>query len=74
MGERVAVGILLEQAPTYGDPIETTFTSFDGDFISISGQADAAATLTIIDRDGKQVSNAAWWLRHVPGEQMILSI
>lgn len=72
MGERVAVGILLEQAPTYGDPMETTFTSFDGDFISISGQADAAPQLTIIDRDGKQISNQDWWLRHVPGEQMIL--
>ncbi len=72
MGERVAVGILLEQAPTYGDPMETTFTSFDGDFISINGQADAAPTLTIIDRDGKQISNQEWWLRHVPGEQMIL--
>lgn len=74
MGERVAVGILLEQAPTYGDSMETTFTSFDGDFISISGQADAAPQLTIIDRDGKQISNQEWWLRHVPGEQMILGM
>lgn len=74
MGERVAVGILLEQAPTYGDPIETTFTSFDGDFIAISGQADAAPALTVIDRDGKPVSNAQWWLRHVPGEQIILGL
>ncbi len=74
MGERVAVGILLEQAPTYGDPMETTFTSFDGDFISISGQADAAPQLTVIDRDGKQISNQEWWLRHVPGEQMILGM
>ncbi len=52
--------------------METTFTSFDGDFISINGQADSTPTLTIIDRDGKQISNQEWWLRHVPGEQMIL--
>jgi len=74
MGERVAVGILLEQAPTYGEPIETTFTSFDGDFVSISGQADAAPVLTVIDRNGKQVSNQDWWLRHVAGEQIILGM
>lgn len=74
MGERVAVGILLEQAPTYGDPVETTFTSFDGDFVSISGQADAAPVLTVIDRNGKPVSNQQWWLRHVVGEQIILGM
>ena len=72
MGERVAVGILLEQAPTYGDPIETTFTSFDGDFVSISGQSGASPTLTVIDRHGNRVSARDWWLRHVVGEDVII--
>lgn len=55
MGERVSVGILLEQAPTYGDPVEMTFKSFDGDLIRISDQAESAPTLTILDRSGSRV-------------------
>ncbi|CDF34463.1 vanadium-dependent bromoperoxidase, vBPO [Chondrus crispus] len=72
MGERVAVGILLEQAPTYGDPVEMTFRSFDGDLIRVSGQAESAPTLTILDRNGSRVSVDDWWLRHVVGEEVIL--
>jgi hypothetical protein len=74
LGERNAVGILLEQAPTYGEPIEMKFTSFDGDFISINGQAGASPTLTVIDRHGKSVSARDWWLRHVVGEDVILDL
>ncbi|MCW4113899.1 hypothetical protein NPA31_002835 [Aurantimonas sp. MSK8Z-1] len=74
LGERVAVGILLEQAPTYGDPIQSTFTSFDGDRITITGQADSAPALTIIDRLGNPVAPRDWWLRHVIGEQIILDL
>lgn len=74
MGERVAVGILLEQAPTYGDLVETTFTSFDGDRITVAGQANAAPSLTVIDRSGNEVAPREWWLRHVPGEQIILDL
>jgi len=72
LGERIAIGILLEQAPTYGDPIETNFHSFDGDFIQIEGQANAAPTLTVTDRDGNRMSANQWWLRHVSGEQIVL--
>jgi len=72
MGERVAVGILLEQAPTYGDPVDMTFKSFDGDMITISGQANSAPTLTIIDRNGSRVVPHDWWLRHVAGQEVIL--
>lgn len=71
MGERVAVGILLEQAPCYNEPVETTFTSFDGDHITISGQGDSAGMLTIRDRHGSPVSPRDWWLRHVAGEELI---
>lgn len=74
MGERVAVGILLEQAATYGEPIESTFTSFDGDFISISGQEGTAPSLTVIDRQGNRVATRDWWLRHVVGEDVILDL
>ena len=69
MGERVAVGILLEQAPTYGDYMETTFKSFDGDFITISGEGGSCPSLSVIDRDGNPVSPRDWWLRHVSGEE-----
>ncbi|MEM8667280.1 MAG: vanadium-dependent haloperoxidase [Planctomycetota bacterium] len=71
MGERVAVGILLQQAPTYGDTVETTFTSFDGDLISISGEAASCPSISIIDRNGNPVLPAHWWLRHVVGEEII---
>ena len=74
MGERMAVGILLEQAPTYGDPIETSFTSFDSDRITISGQGDSAGMLTIIDRGGNPVSPRDWWLRHAIGEEIVLAV
>ena len=71
MGERIAVGILLEQAPTYGEPIQTTFTSFDGDHITISGQGYSAGSLTVRDHHGNPVDPRDWWLRHVVGEEVI---
>jgi hypothetical protein len=74
MGERVAVGILLEQAPTYGEHMEMTFTGFDGDFISIAGQAGAAPTLTVIDRNGQPISARDWWLRHVVGGEVVVDL
>jgi hypothetical protein len=61
----------MEQTPSYGDEIETTFDSFDGDLITINGEGGSAASLSIIDRDGSPVSARDWWLRHVPGEQVI---
>ncbi|MCB1802335.1 MAG: bromoperoxidase [Gammaproteobacteria bacterium] len=70
MGERVAVSILLEQAPTYGDYMDTTFKSFDGDHITISGEAGSCPRLSIIDREGSPVAAGDWWLRHVPGEEL----
>jgi hypothetical protein len=69
MGERVAVGILMQQAPTYGDYMETTFKSFDGDMISLSGEAGSCPSLSIMDKDGKPVKPNDWWLRHVIGQE-----
>ncbi|QDU61513.1 hypothetical protein Pan216_23740 [Planctomycetes bacterium Pan216] len=71
MGERVAVGMLLEQAPTYGEVVETSFTSFDGDLVTISGQGGSQASLSILGRDGSPVSPDDWWLRHVSGQELI---
>ncbi|MEM1287464.1 MAG: bromoperoxidase [Pseudomonadota bacterium] len=70
MGERIALGILMEQSPTYGDYMETTLTSFDGDHITISGERGSAASMSIMDRDGKPVDTRDWWVRHVSGEEM----
>ncbi len=69
MGERVAVGILLEQVPTYGDYVETTFKSFDGDLITISGEAGGCPSLTVVDKFGHRVSSEDWWLRHASGKE-----
>ncbi|MEM6470559.1 MAG: vanadium-dependent haloperoxidase [Planctomycetota bacterium] len=72
MGERVAVGILLEQAPTYGEAIEMTFKSFDGDLITISGEGGSCPSLSILNSKGTPTSPQEWWLRHVPGEEIVL--
>jgi hypothetical protein len=74
MGERIAVSILMEQAPTYGDAAQTTFKSFDGDYITISGEAGSCPSLAILDRDGTPVAPRDWWLRHVMGEEPPLDL
>lgn len=71
MGERVAIGILMEQIPSYNESVETMFTSFDGDLITITGEGMSCPALTICDRHGRSVSPRDWWLRHVPGEEII---
>lgn len=71
MGERIAVGILLEQAPTYGDGVETTFKSFDGDYVTIYGEAGSCPSLSILDHDGNPVIPRDWWLRHVMGQELV---
>jgi hypothetical protein len=70
LGERIAVGILLEQCPVYGDSIESTFNSFDGDRLTIYGEAGSAPSLSIVANDGAPVSTDAWWLRHVTGRDL----
>jgi hypothetical protein len=69
MGERVAVSILLEQAPTYGEEVSLTFKSFDGDHITIYGEGGSCPSLSIIDHRGDPVADHDWWLRHVPGRE-----
>lgn len=69
MGERIAIGILMEQAPTYGDAMETSLKSFDGDLLTLSGEAGSCPTMSITGRDGGAVSPNSWWLRHVSGQE-----
>ena len=71
MGERVAVGILLEQSITYGEEVEMIFDSFDGDRLIISGKGDSCPSLTVIGIDGTLVDPRDWWLRHVIGEAIV---
>lgn len=71
MGERIAVGILLEQAITYGDEVEMTFDSFDGDRLTISGRGRTCPSLTVLTPDGSPSSARSWWLRHVVGEEIV---
>lgn len=70
LGERVAVGILLEQCPSYGETVESTFKSFDGDYVTISGEAGSAPSLSVLDRNGNPVAPDDWWLRHVSGREV----
>lgn len=67
MGERIAVGILLEQVSGFNETVESTFKSFDGDFITITGEAGKMPSLTILDEGGKNVSPRDWWARHTSG-------
>jgi hypothetical protein len=51
--------------------MQTSFKSFDGDYISISGEGGSCPKLSILDRDGNPVATRDWWLRHVPGEELV---
>ncbi|MEO0829451.1 MAG: hypothetical protein AAFY03_03225, partial [Pseudomonadota bacterium] len=66
MGERITVGLLMEQAITYGEPNSMTFTSFDGEKIEIShdGSYESDPVLSI-DGDSSQGAQDAWFERHV---------
>jgi len=69
MGERVAVGIMMQQAPTYGDYMDVTFKNFDGDMISISGESGSCPSMYVIDHYGSPVKPNDWWLRHILEEE-----
>ena len=71
MGERIAIGILLEQAPSYGDGVQSSFKSLDGDHVTISGEAGSFPSLSILDRDGNAVDPRDWWLRHASGQEPV---
>ncbi|MEM6410458.1 MAG: bromoperoxidase [Pseudomonadota bacterium] len=63
MGERVAVGILVEQMKTYdNDDVSMCFRSFDGDLVVISTQFDGFAA---INGEASQEAYRQWWFRHM---------
>ncbi len=70
LGERIAIGILMEQIPTYGESVTTAFDSFDADRIVIRGEPESCPTLAVTDRHGNRVGHDDWWLRHVPGQEV----
>lgn len=63
MGERVAVGILLEQMHTYDESVKMVFRSFDGDVITLATDG-SAVTKEITNAKGAGVSYADWFHRH----------
>ncbi len=70
MGERIATGILMEQLPSYGEAVQCTFKSFDGDLIEITGEGGACPSISVMNRTGSAVSAHDWWLRHVSGGEI----
>lgn len=68
MGERVAVGLLLEQLLTYNEHVSMRFTSFDNDKIKLStewvGDELTGPKLEVNgSTDEDDIEN--WWQRHV---------
>lgn len=70
MGERVAMGILIEQIKHYNEPVEFSFESFDGDHMHLlKNDYDSADPRVIItNSDGDNVELDDWWHRHNQGE------
>jgi hypothetical protein len=42
--------------------------------IVISGEAGTCPSLSVLDRNGRAVLFKEWWLRHTPGEELILDL
>ena len=66
LGERMAVGILEEQAATYCDPVTMRLTTFDGDHLVVSGDGRGGAGIRV-RRGGAgafESAYAEWWGRH----------
>lgn len=70
MGERIAIGILLEQMPTYADAYQMQLTSFDEEKLTLESQWDGAKKDNLIASLKVSGSSAEdWWLAHVPAAQ-----
>lgn len=67
MGERVAVSILEEQMLTYNEPVQLSFTSFDGDRIALRTDGrgtPSSVTFQLGIQSGTTVRDA-WWIKDV---------
>jgi hypothetical protein len=66
MGERVSTGILIEHMMMKDEPVEMTFTSFDGDYVHLSKAGGGTEVDTVItDSQGSSVDFDIWWTRHL---------
>lgn len=63
MGERVAVGILVDQMHTYDERVIKRLRSFDGDRITIDSQSPGDAD--ILTATGEAISYRDWCYRHM---------
>ncbi|MEM8976460.1 MAG: vanadium-dependent haloperoxidase [Pseudomonadota bacterium] len=67
MGERIAVGLLREQMLTYREPVTMRFTSFDGDYVMVSGSGGSRglndAEVHVWDSNKRKINFADWWSR-----------
>ena len=64
MGERVTVGMLVEQALGYdNDAFSIEFRSFDGDLIEISASNIGYATINGVNTEAAYLE---WFYRHMP--------
>ena len=70
MGERLAVGILQEQALTYRDPMSMRLTSFDGDRVIVSGDGAGIARVEVRAPGAATWDDhlVEWWTRHAGTE------
>ncbi len=69
MGERIAVQMLLDQMPTYGEAVTMRLSSFDDDRLTLSAVPTTTAgvfdaQLIVVDKDGRGISAQDWRLRH----------
>lgn len=62
LGERVATSILEEQLSMYGEAVSMSFTSFDGDRITVRSNGGTGEVL--VDTDGQRVSAQSWYDRY----------
>ncbi|MEM6890366.1 MAG: vanadium-dependent haloperoxidase [Pseudomonadota bacterium] len=70
MGERIAVGILMEQMLTYenNEEVSMVFRSYDGDIIRLSSASPFAPEITY---KGRNVPYLKWFTRHVETEEYV---
>ncbi len=62
LGERVATSILEEQLSMYGEPVSMSFTSFDGDRITV--RSNGGTSEVLVTTDGQRVSAQSWYDRY----------
>ncbi len=65
LGERVAIGMLLERMRSYQDPCTIRLRSFDGDRIELKSCWSKGMIASRLEVNGSPDSMAGWWARHI---------